>query len=96
MEEVGGLRLYGGQRSRGVRVRSQAEVFQLLSALPVDSRQGAVLLRKTPELLLETGDLNGNVLVLHQLCQQLPSEWARQKVGLFEMTGTTHGEEGSN
>ena len=69
----GGLGFGGGQRSRGVLPRpiGQAETLQLLGALVVDSHQGAVLLRETPKLLLQTGDLHGNVLILHQLCQQL-------------------------
>ena len=56
----------------------QAEPLQLLRPLVVDSHQVAVLLRQTPELLLETGDLHGNLLVLHQLRQQLAPTWTSE------------------
>lgn len=63
----------GGRRSRGVlpRPTGQAEALQLLGPLVVDSHQGAVLLRQTPELFLQPGDLHGHLLVLHQLRQKL-------------------------
>lgn len=70
----------GGQRSRGVLPRpiGQAEPLQLLSALVVDSHQVAVLLCQTPKLLLQAGDLHGNLLILHQLGQQLTPTWTER------------------
>ena len=65
-----------GQRSRVFRPRliRQPEALQLLSALRVDRRQVAVLLSEEIELLLKSGDLNGNLVILHQLCQELAPE----------------------
>lgn len=69
--ESGGLRFW--PRSWGVLPRSivAAEPFQLLSTLFMDCDQGAVLLCQTPKLLLQTGDLQGNLLILHHFRQQL-------------------------
>lgn len=71
----------GGQRSRGVPPGpvGQAEAFQLLGALAVDSHQGVVLLRQAAKLLLQAGDLDGDFLVLHQLRQQLPPKRKRNQ-----------------
>lgn len=72
----------GGQRSRGVPPGpvGQAEAFQLLGALTVDSHQGVVLLRQVAKLLLQAGDLDGDFLIFHQLHQQLPPKrkWNQQ------------------
>lgn len=72
----------GGQRSRGVPPGpvGQAEAFQLLGALTVDSHQGVVLLRQAAKLLLQAGDLDGDFLIFHQLRQQLPPKrkWNQQ------------------
>lgn len=74
MEVSGSAEVRG---SRGVLLGSvgQAEALQEAGTLVVDSHQGAVLLRETAKLLLQTGDLNGRLLVLHQFGQQLPPGW---------------------
>lgn len=78
--ESGGLRFW--PRSRGVLPRSivNAEPFQLLSTLFMDCDQGAVLLCQTPKLLLQMGDLHGNLLILHHFRQQLAPKWMNGKM----------------
>lgn len=77
----------GGQRSRGVPPGpvGQAEAFQLLGALTVDSHQGVVLLRQAAKLLLQAGDLDGHFLILHQLRQQLPPKRERKEQILLRL-----------
>lgn len=78
--ESGGLRFW--PRSRGVLPRSivNAEPFQLLSTLFMNCDQGAVLLCQTPKLLLQMGDLHGNLLILHHFRQQLAPKWMNGKM----------------
>lgn len=82
-----GIRSCGGRRSRRISANpiGQAEHLQLLGALRVDGHQSAIFLNQTPKLLLQTSDLHGNLLILHQVCQQLSFAVFQDRYFMFDL-----------